>query len=519
MCICGGSTSPTACQGAAGDTMELFPASFKGLALIALMLASCSAGGSSAPAPMSAPQGQPAPAAARRALSDDPALDIFVQSLTHNQALDVGDPASALAPATTLAGIGAPEDTPCEAEGLICDRRQAALLFAAATLAQPTAQAAVTSLQLEAPLTLADVTPQVAPSQPLSAREQAVVALFERNTNSVVNIFDVTLGGGPRQTALVDAPEGNGTGFILDTSGHIVTNYHVLQSVLGRLPPRPASGTRAQAAKVALVTVLLGPGNDTQTFDGYLIGMDRAKDLCVLQIRPPQDVLRRLRPASLGTSADLRVGQAVNALGNPFGFDHTLTTGVISGLGREINSQLGGVIAGAIQTDAAINPGNSGGPLLDMAGRVIGVNTAIFTNSGTSAGLGFAIGVDTVRRVVPQLIASGRFVRASLGIQVANGAVARTLKVPRGAMVQSVAPGGAGERAGLLPPRRSFGGVLPGDVVTAVDRTVVAKPGDLANALEMYDVGDAVSLTVLRSAGESAQQELKLQAKLQADSA
>ena len=167
---------------------------------------------------------------------------------------------------------------------------------------------------------------------------------------------------------------------------------------------------------MALVT-LQGPDDVQRSYEARLVGADRPRDIAVLKINAAPD---QLRPLQLGQSSSLRVGQQCLAIGNPFGFDHTLTTGVISGLNREIKSQAGSVIPGGIQTDAAINPGNSGGPLLDSSGRLIGVNTAIFTPTGTSAGVGFAIPVDTVSRVVPQLITKGRVTRPSLGVVVSG---------------------------------------------------------------------------------------------------
>lgn len=200
-------------------------------------------------------------------------------------------------------------------------------------------------------------------------------------------------------------------------------------------------------------------------------------------------------------------------------------TGVISGLNREIRSQLGTIIPGGIQTDAAINPGNSGGPLLDSAGAVIGVSCAIFTPTGTSAGIGFAIPIDTVKRVVPQLIAAGRVVRGSLNITVAGDATAQKLSAPRGAMVQAAAADSAGGRAGLLPIRRGLAGLIAGDVITAVNDTPVTGSGDLFNVLDQFAVGDVVQLRIVRAGGGGSdgaggaggQQQLVLAATLEED--
>lgn len=344
-------------------------------------------------------------------------------------------------------------------------------------------------------------------------REAAVISVFERNTYSVTNIFDVTLQGRVPTTPEVDVPEGNGTGFIWDDQGHVVTNYHVLLSSLkglGAAAADPTAGGTKAPPRIAKVTVL-GPDGVEQTFDGLLVGADRARDLAVLRLaNAPRD---RLRPVVLGDSGALRVGQQCFAIGNPFGFGHTLTSGVISALDRDIRSQLGTTIPGGIQTDASINPGNSGGPLLDSAGRVIGVNTAIFTPTGSSAGVGFAIPIDTVKRVVPQLITYGKVVQPTLDVQIASDAIAQRLKVGRGALVQGLTAGGAGDKAGLLPTRRGLSGIITGDVIQAVNGRPVNSGGDLLAALGGLAVGEVVKLRVIRSSDQGLQ-ELELTATL-----
>ena len=242
-----------------------------------------------------------------------------------------------------------------------------------------------------------------------------------------------------------------------------------------------------------------GPDGRTKTFSATLVGAERSKDLAVLRVNaPPEYVV----PVALGDSEPVKVGQAVFAIGNPFGFDHTLTTGVVSGLNRTIQSQLGSLISGAIQTDAAINPGNSGGPLLDSAGRLVGVNTAIFTNTGVAAGVGFAIPVDLVKRVVPQLIANGAVVLPNLNITVADPNVGKQLGVKSsGVLVQAVPSKSAAEAAGLLPTRRGLGGIAAGDLIVAADGKRVTTEGDLVAAVEKHQVGEKVELTV-RGRGE-----------------
>jgi S1-C subfamily serine protease len=209
-----------------------------------------------------------------------------------------------------------------------------------------------------------------------------------------------------------------------------------------------------------------------------------------------------LRPIPIGTAADLQVGQHVFAIGNPFGFDHTLTTGVISALGREIESAARVPIRDVIQTDAAINPGNSGGPLLDSSGRLIGVNTAIFSPSGTYAGIGFAIPVDTVQWVVPDLIQYGRVMRPSFGVQVASQQVARQLGI-NGALVLEVNPGSPAARAGLRPTvRNERGNLVLGDVIVAVEGQPVRTSGDLVLLLEQRSAGDSIRVTIVRGGRE-----------------
>lgn len=294
-----------------------------------------------------------------------------------------------------------------------------------------------------------------------------------------------------------------------DSDGHIVTNYHVIGAILSTVP----KGRRVD--EVAKVT-MEGPDGRTKTFSATLVGAERSKDLAVLRVNAPPEYVR---PVDVGGSAGLRVGQAVFAIGNPFGFDHTLTTGVVSGLNRTIQSQAGSLISGGIQTDAAINPGNSGGALLDSNGRLVGVNTAIFTNTGASAGVGFAIPVDLVKRVVPQLIEYGSVTLPSLNITAADPNVGKQLGVKsQGVLVQGVLPGSAAAAAGLLPTRRGLGGIIAGDLVTAADGRGVTGEGDLVAAVEAHQVGETIALTVRRGEGgeEKDVQELTINVKLEA---
>src|SRR5207249_2184689 len=238
---------------------------------------------------------------------------------------------------------------------------------------------------------------------------------------------------------------------------------------------------------------------DQSDWEAKVVGIAAEKDLAVLRIKAPQEKLVPLAP---GVSRTLLVGQRVLAVGNPFGLDHSLTVGVVSALGRELRSPNGRRIRDVIQTDAAINPGNSGGPLLDSAGRVIGVNAAIFSPSGASAGIGFAIPVDEVNRVVPELIRTGKINRPGLGIQVAPDQTAQQLKV-EGALIVGVVPDSAAAQAGLRPTRRDAdGNVLLGDIITAIDGKPVKKAKDLHGALDRRQTGERVKVKVLRDGEE-----------------
>ncbi|MFO1271070.1 MAG: trypsin-like peptidase domain-containing protein [Rubrivivax sp.] len=312
----------------------------------------------------------------------------------------------------------------------------------------------------------------ITPRGPLAAEELANVELFKRVSPSVVHITTLETQRDFFSRATQEVPRGTGTGFVWDGEGHIVTNYHVIQG--------------ASAARVTL--------SDQSTHKAGLVGYFPDRDLAVLKIEVP-----RLPPIPLGTSRDLQVGQRVYAIGNPFGLDQTLTTGIVSALNREIESFNNRTIRGVIQTDAAINPGNSGGPLLDSAGRLIGVNTQIASPSGASAGIGFAIPVDEVNRIVPRLIRDGRFVRPALGVTSGPPEMTRALKLPRGVALVDVARDGPAAKAGLQPFRRGRGSeIIPGDVITAVDEQEVADLDDMLSQLEKRQPGERVTLSVWR---------------------
>ena len=312
----------------------------------------------------------------------------------------------------------------------------------------------------------------------LAEDEASTIALFEASQGSVVSVSTSARVADPFTRNAYDVPRGTGSGFVWDALGHVVTNFHVIEG---------ASGANVRLA-------------DGTTYRARLVGADPANDLAVLSIGTRAD---RPDPLPIGESADLQVGQKVFAIGNPFGLDFTLTTGVVSALDRELPSKRG-AIRGLIQTDAAINPGNSGGPLLDSAGRLIGVNTAIYSPSGSNAGIGFAVPVDAVNRVVPQLIANGHYAPPVLGVSLDPRADAMAAQRGLlGAVVLGVEPGSPAERAGIRPARLTpEGGLVPGDAIVALDGRAVAGSGELIEALDGHDAGDTVSLLLLRD-GES----------------
>jgi S1-C subfamily serine protease len=315
----------------------------------------------------------------------------------------------------------------------------------------------------------------VSPRGALATDEQANIELFKRTSPSVVHITTLAAQRDFFSMNVQQVPRGTGTGFVWDERGHIVTNFHVIQG-----------GTAA--------TVTLA---DQTSFPAKLVGAFPDRDLAVLKIDAPRG---KLPPLAIGTSRELLVGQRVYAIGNPFGLDQTLTMGVVSALNREIESFNGRTIRGVVQTDAAINPGNSGGPLLDSAGRLIGVNTQIASPSGASAGIGFAIPVDEVNRIVPRLIKDGRFVRPAIGVSAGPANLSQALNLPRGVALVQVGRNSPAARAGLQAFRRGGDGdIIAGDVITAVADKPVASLDDMLAALEERQPGETVQLTVWRA--------------------
>jgi len=357
-------------------------------------------------------------------------------------------------------------------------------------LLQPTALPAPTPTPVPATPTTAPPQVPALTEEPANALEGQVVAVYESAAPAVVNISTVVIA---YDFFMRPVPQegGTGSGFLYDAEGHIVTNYHVVEN--------------AEELSVTLA--------DGEVYPAEIVGVDPSNDLAVVRI----DVENLPQPVALGDSDGLRVGEFVVAIGNPFGLERTLTVGVISSLGRVIESPDGRFIGEAIQTDAAINPGNSGGPLLDLEGRVIGVNSQIISPSRASAGIGFAVPVNTVKRVVPQLIAQGRYAHPWLGVQPLGLTPERAqafreagmdVPVDEGLLMIEVIPGGPADRAGIRGGDRivQLGNVqlpLGGDIVTAINGQAVDDLQELTVYLETRtQVGDTVEVTIFRDGVE-----------------
>ncbi len=307
----------------------------------------------------------------------------------------------------------------------------------------------------------------------LGADERATMAVFERATKSVVFIANTAIQRDPWSFNLFEVPQGSGSGFVWNKQGHIVTNFHVVYGANS-------------------VTVTLA---DRTEHKATLIGADPDHDVAVLQIRAPEEALS---PLTVGTSQDL--ARRTESIGDreSVRLDHTLTTGVVSALGRTIKSLSNRTIEGVIQTDAAINPGNSGGPLLDSAGRLIGVNTQIVSPSGAFAGIGFAVPVDTVNRIVPELIKYGKLIRPGLGVSLVPDAMAKRWGI-KGLIIGKVSRGCGAEQAGLKGARETVDGrVELGDIITAVEGKPVGTLDELMDVMEQHKVNDQVTVEVLR---------------------
>jgi S1-C subfamily serine protease len=310
----------------------------------------------------------------------------------------------------------------------------------------------------------------------LASDEQNTIEIFRNAAPSVVYITSIAVRRDFFSLNVYEIPQGTGSGFIWDKQGRVVTNYHVISD--------------ASRLEVTLA--------DQTSWKAVMVGAAPDRDLAVLQINAPAD---KLRPLAIGESNNLLVGQKVFAIGNPFGLDQTLTTGVVSALGREITAVTGRTIHDVIQTDAAINPGNSGGPLLDSAGRLIGVNTAIYSPSGASSGIGFAVPVGEVNRVVPQIISKGKMIRPGLGITLANRRLTGELGL-EGVMILKVLPGSSAAKAGLKGTTQVREGLVLGDIILAVNGKTVKDYDNLRDELDRYEVGETVTLTLMRDSGQ-----------------
>jgi S1-C subfamily serine protease len=308
--------------------------------------------------------------------------------------------------------------------------------------------------------------------------EKNTIEVFKRASPSVVFITNNSLVRNFFSLDVSEQPQGSGTGFVWDKNGHIVTNYHVIKG-----------------ASSLIVTM-----SDRSTHKASIVGIAPSKDLAVLKIDIAND---KIRPLNVGSSSALIVGQKVLAIGNPFGLDHTLTTGVVSALGREITSMVGRKIQNVVQTDAAINPGNSGGPLLDSRGQLIGMNTAIVSRSGSSSGIGFAVPIDTVSRYVPQLIEHGKIIRPGLGVVLLDETLTRRAGI-KGLMIRSVKKGSSAEKVGLRGTSRNDKGTLIlGDIILAINKKTIHNYEDLARTLENMAIGSTVKVRYLRDEQEN----------------
>lgn len=301
--------------------------------------------------------------------------------------------------------------------------------------------------------------------------EHNTIHVVKRNVNSVVFVTNIQRGGG----YLFDdqVRQGTGSGFVWDKQGHIVTNYHVVEG-----------------GHLFAVTF---PNQETR--QAKLVGAEINKDIAVLKIDGDPE---KLLPVTAGSSRDLQVGQKTIAIGNPFGLDHTVTTGIVSALGRRIIGVGGITIRDMIQTDASINPGNSGGPLLDSEGLLIGMNTMIYSKTGTSAGIGFAVPVDTIKKIVPQIIRFGKVIRPGIGIRPLPDSYAKQLDIG-GAIIMEVQKGTQAYRAGLRGMGRDkYGRLFIQDIIVGIDKHKIKSFDDLYNTLDLYRVGDDVTLHVKR---------------------
>ncbi len=315
--------------------------------------------------------------------------------------------------------------------------------------------------------------PVAQPMGDLGADERVNMEVFEQASPSVTYITNKKFRRDYFSLNVTEIPQGTGSGFLWDSKGHIVTNFHVIYE--------------ADGIEVKLM--------DGKRYDATIVGADPDHDLAVLQINPTN---LNISPLMIGSSSDLRVGQKVLAIGNPFGLDSTLTTGIISALDRTIQSMTKRYIHDVVQTDAAINPGNSGGPLLDSFGRLIGVNTAIISPSGTYSGVGFAVPVDTVNRIVTKLIKYGKVGRPGFGISLIPEHIMSRIGI-EGVGILEVSKGSSAADAGLREVKRLPNGRIElGDIIIEVDESEVKNSTDLVRIMDRHEVGDEVDIVIIR---------------------
>ena len=331
----------------------------------------------------------------------------------------------------------------------------------------------------------APAAPALTDAQLRTEDERNTVQIFTQSSASTVFVTERRVVVDYLAGRAVEVPAGAGSGFVWDDQGHIVTNFHVIQ-------------------KARKVTVTL---QDQKPLPAKLVGAEPRRDIAVLKVFAPKD---KFSPVTLPPAGHpLQVGQKVLAIGNPFALDHTLTTGVVSALGREVDGIGGVTIRDMIQTDAAINPGNSGGPLLDSSGRLIGMNTMILSKSGSSAGIGFAVPVDTIRRIVPQLIKHGKVEQVGLGVRIDPlRRLERRFRI-EGVVILGVIEGTPAARAGLRGLRETAEGVGLGDVLVGLGSERIKNYDDLYNALDGRKAGEKVKLQVLRE-GRRVELEMEL---------
>ena len=310
----------------------------------------------------------------------------------------------------------------------------------------------------------------------LSTEEQRTIGVYQKAIKSVVNVTNIQLARSWWDYGAIEIPKGSGSGVVWSSEGYIVTNFHVIEG--GDL-------------------FLISFHNDKKQYKAKVVGGSPRKDLAVLKLI---DKKKNLEPVTVGLSHNLMVGQKGIAIGNPFGLDHTLTVGVISALGRKIKGYAGVQISDMVQTDAAVNPGNSGGPLLDSKGRLIGINTMIYSPSGSSAGVGFAVPIDTVGRIIPDLIKYGKEIRPGLGITSLPVHIKDRYSLPKGVVIYNVSPGGAADQVGLKGiGKNRFGEYILGDIILEINNEKVNSANDIYNVLDKFKIGDVVTIKFLRN--------------------